>query len=71
MAADKMHEAMGDDFYKIKVLEQKNHKYRVGLLIKIMFFEKDQAEMAKEFLLQKPSHHADEEDIEVVVDSDY
>lgn len=61
---------MGDEFYKFKVLPGAKGNFRVGMLVKMMFFDKEQAEMAREFLLKNPNH-TNKEDIEVVVDYGY
>jgi hypothetical protein len=63
------------DFFKFKVIPtfpgSSKSEYRVAFLIKIMFFERDQAESAMNFLKENPQYDNSKYDLTILPDSSY
>lgn len=60
----------GEEMFKFKIIKLNNH-FRVAMLVKIMFFEKAQAQAALNFLAENPQYDRQKYDLEVVSDSSY
>lgn len=58
------------DVYKSKVID--NHgTYKIAMMIRIIFFERKDADDACEFLKKHPMHEPNKYDIQVIEDSSY
>lgn len=61
----------GPDYYKVKVIKSTEGGFKVAMLVKIMFFEKDQAEQALEFLKNNPKFDNSKFNLLVIKDDSY
>lgn len=61
----------GSDFYKVKVIKSTEGGFKVAMMVKIMFFEKDQADKALEFLQNNPKFDNSKFNLLVIKDDSY
>jgi hypothetical protein len=69
-AAAELNKSFPDESYKF-IITHTGKQYQVAFLIKIMFFERDQADAAMNFLTENPMWDATKYEIRVVEDSSY
>jgi|SRR5665213_1901797 len=58
------------DFFNFKVLPS-GKKYKVAYMVRIMFFERDQAEAALNFLKENPKFDGTKYELQIINDSSY
>lgn len=59
-----------EKYFLFKVVEQPDHTYSVWMLLRIIFFEKKDAELALEYLKNDPRYDTTKFKAEVVMDHD-